>query len=234
MLKPYRTSLLAACLTLGAGCVPLPLLQDARIVPDGVVQYGVGGGLIVSLDPDTAYEPDGDLGQAELDANGEPTKAATAERTDLQYIPLPYLSGWGRVGLGGGAELQVAFQLPSFAISIGGKFGLIGREESAPASLALSADITVSPVMVDWGIGGSIHTSFLLTDGISLDITGRFGTWVGSWNAPAITATLGLSIDGDAQETWSVVAGWAQPIPIPGITGRSIQAGFLGLAWSYR
>ncbi len=199
-------------------CAPLPLLQDARIVPGGTTRYGVGGGLIVSLDPETVYEPDG--------------KSSAAETIELQYTPLPFLAGWGRVGLGGGGELQVGFQLPSFAISLGGKYGLLGRAQNSPASLAISADLSVSPVMVDWGAGGSLHASFRLVDGISLDVTGRFGTWVGQWHTPAVTATLGVTIDDDHTEQWHVVAGWAQPVPIPGLSGRSIQAGFLSIAWT--
>jgi len=198
--------------------MPLPMLQDARIVPDGQTRYGVGGGLIVSLDEETVYEPDG--------------KSSAAETVELQYYPLPYLSGWGRIGLGSGAELQVGFQLPSFGISLGAKYGLVGRDKGSPASLAVSTDLTVSPVMVDWGVGGSLHASFRLVEGVSLDVTGRFGTFLGQWNAPAVTAALGVTLDDSDNEQWHIVAGWAQPVPIPGIEGKSVQAGFLTVAWT--
>ena len=198
--------------------MPLPLVQDARIVPSKVTRYGVGGGLLVSLDEETVYQPDGPSNKNET--------------TELQYTPLPFVSGWGRVGLGGGGELQVAFQLPSFAISLGGKYGLVGREAGSAFALALSGDVTVSPVMVEWGIGGSLHATIRLSKDVDLDLTGRFGTWVGQWHVPAVTTTMGVTIHDGDKERWHVTLGWAQPVAIPGFEGRSIQAGFAGVAWS--
>ena len=182
--------LLLACILITSGCAPIPLLQDARLVRQGRTRYGFAGSIFMPTDADTIFEPDG---------------PGTGPDHDLQFIPLPAARGWARIGLGPG-ELQLAFQVPSFSISLGAKLGIVGTDPGSPFALAISGDLTGSPVLGRYGFGGTLLTSVRLTSGVSLDLGGRVGTFPGLWDDPVVTPTLGVTI-GDPHHIYVVVGG---------------------------
>lgn len=171
-------------------CGPIPVLQDARIVPKGRRRMGVALGIAVPTDSETYFEPDGE---------------GSGDRRDYQWHPLAHVMGWIRAGFGI-VEVQAAFQLPVFMITGATKVGVVGREAGSPFALAISADLGVSPVFGSLAYGGSLHLSVRLSDEVGLDLMGRGGTSGPLWNDPTVTSTLGVSI-GQGKQI-HVVAGY--------------------------
>lgn len=160
------------------GCAPLPLIQDARLVRKGKVEVGLAGTAMVSLRPNTTFEPDGE---------------GTGAGEDYQYIPLPALAGWARVGFGP-AELYIGFQVPSFSVSVGGKVGIVGTDPDSDHAFSIAADASISPIVFGYGVGGSLLGSFRVAPGLSLDIGCRAGTFPAFWESLVLTPTVGLTI----------------------------------------
>ncbi len=184
----------ALAAVVAAGCAPVPLLQNARVVPKGVTRVGLAGAAFLPTASETFYEPDG---------------PGSGNQEDLRWVPLPHLVGWTRLGLGGG-ELQAAFQVPSFTMTLAGKLGIVGLERGSPFAMALGVDGGFSPVAGSAGLGGTLMTSVGLGGTTSLDLSVRAGTFTSWWQDLALTATAGVSFGQGA--TWHLVAGAIVPV----------------------
>lgn len=183
---------LALALTLGSACTPVPLLQDARIIPKGEGAPGFGVAVSLPTRRGTYAKPDGETQE---------------DQTDLYLRPLPHVLGWYRRGVGGRTEFQALFSLPTFTMGAAMKFGLIGPDEGSPFALSLSAEMGGSPVLGQALLGGGMYMSVQASKTVSLDTGGHFGVTPGLWRRPALTAMAGVSIRG-AHRTWHVGGGY--------------------------
>jgi hypothetical protein len=204
---------LAACAALTAtACAPVTVLQDARAVPKGKTRAGVAGAVFMPLRAQTYFEPDGPGTQRDVEQ-------------DLQYLPLLHVIGWARVGVGSGTEFQGGFQLPSFAITFAGKWSFVGRQPGSPFAMALSADVAVSPVLFDYGMGGTLHLSGQVADGVSLDVSGRVGTFPVFWHELSVAPTLGVTL-GTATQIHIAIGG-----VIPAL-GKDVPGAWIAVGYS--
>lgn len=196
---------------ISVGCTPVPLLQDARVLREGKMKVAVGGAAFVPVYADTTFEPDG------------PT--ADAPKHDLRYIPLGHMFGWVRYGVGW-AEIQAAFHVPSFAISLGTKIGLFGNDPEDIFGLALGLDLGASPVLLDLSYGGTLIMTIAPVRDLSIDLSARFGAMSGLWKLPALTLLAGLGI-GDTDKLRIAVGYTLDPL------GVAAEGLYVGAAWEY-
>ena len=160
-------------------CAPVGILQDARLVPKGRERVGIAGALFLPLSEGTYFNPDGMVKLPDPDQ-------------DLQYIPLAHLIGWARFGFKY-VELQTAFSVPAFIITVGGKVGIVGARRGSPFALSLSAELNLSMMTADAGAGATLLTSVMLVDHVSLDLSVRVGNYPALWSGLSVTPTLGVS-----------------------------------------
>lgn len=194
-----------------AACTPVPLLQEAPVARKGKTIVAVAGAVFLPTQPGTFHEPDG------------PT---VDPGNDLVWIPLPQVLGWVRYGLGMSMELQTAFHLPSFAISVGLKLGILGSDPGDVFGLAVAVDVGASPVLLDVSYGGTLITSFAVSSDLSIDLSGRFGSMVGLWRMPVVTALAGLSAGEHDRLKVGLGYVWA---PL----GGAAEGAYLGVGWEY-
>jgi hypothetical protein len=182
----------------------------------GKLKVGVGAYMAMPTRDKTYFEPDG------VGAKG-------AAGRDLQYMPLVHAAGWTRYGVAKDLEFTTAFHVPSFAIDIGLKWAVVPYEPGHDVSLALTADVGGSFVILSLIVGVGIISSFHVSDDVSLDVAARFGTMTGLWNGPALTSTVGVSIG--RKSTIRLAAGYT--VAFDEALGPSTPAIFLGGGWEY-
>lgn len=180
-----RAAALGVVLSLGAGgawggCGSLGILEDSHVLPASASRAGVAGAVFMPLEH-TVFQPDG------------PTRDASSGKQNLAYLPLPHVIGWYRRGLGDRVEVRTSFQVPSFAIAVSGKLGLVGPRAGAPFALALSAEAGASPVLLGALYGATVHVGVAVGPAASLDLTARYGVAVGLNSDPGLTAGLGVN-----------------------------------------
>ena len=163
------------------GCSPLPMLQDARIVPKHKTRVGVAGQVAFPLEEGTYFTPDGPGAKGASDA-------------DLAYLPLTHLSGWIRYGLEDHLELQGIVHIPTFTVLLGVKMGLVGQTIDDPFGLALVLDGGVSLAFLNPAYGASLVSTIALGHEVALDLSARFGALSGLWAAPSLTTMVGVSV----------------------------------------
>jgi len=193
------------------GCAPVSIMQEASLVPKGKDRVGMGGTVLVPLDPDTRWQPDGEL-----------TPEASANQPDLQYYPIPAFSGWIRRGTGWG-ETQASISMPSFIITLASKVGILGLKSESPFSLAISGEINFAPITGSVTLGTTLLSSTQVGGGVSLDIGARVGNYTGVWLGLAVAPTLGVSVPLSNGSTFHVGAGANIPTGI----GPSAMSGWL-------
>ena len=124
----------------------------------------------------------------------EPDGPGTApEEQDLGFLPLPAMVGWYRHGIGGQAEFQVAFEVPSTTTSVSYKQGLFGVEPDSPFGMAIALDLGSNTVFGQSSMGGAAIFSGALTNAVRWHLNGRVGTWPPVWALPHVTVTGGVS-----------------------------------------
>ena len=163
------------------GCSPLPMLQDARIVPKHKTRVGVAGQVAFPLEEGTYFTPDGPGAKGASDA-------------DLAYLPLTHLSGWIRYGLEDHLEFQGIVHIPTFTVLLGVKMGLVGQTIDDPFGLALVLDGGVSLAFLNPAYGASLVSTIALGHEVALDLSARFGALSGLWAAPSLTTMVGVSV----------------------------------------
>jgi len=173
-------------------------LEDAHVLPAGAARSGVAGAVFLPLER-TIFQPDG------------PTRDVSSGEQDLAYLPLPHIIGWSRQGMGDRVEVRGSFQVPSFAIALSGKVGLIGPRPGAPFSLALSAEAGASPVLLGALYGATLHVGVAVGPAASLDATARYGVAVGLYSDPGLTTGLGLNFGRGRR--YHVAVGAHVPLP---------------------
>ena len=181
-LHPALISCLLSLLTLSA-CAPMTIFQEAQLVRKGADKVGFGGTAAAPLEPDTRFDPDGGL-----------TSTARKKQPDLQFIPLPALTGWIRRGTGWG-EHQASVSLPSFIITLATKVGLFGRKQGSALAMSISGEINFSPVTGTMTAGATLLFSASVGEGVSLDLSSRVGNFAGLWLGLGVAPTVGLSLD---------------------------------------
>lgn len=211
---PSHLASLALALALAgattAGCSPLALLQDARIMPKGEGTPGFGVAVSMPTKKGTYAKPDGDTQD---------------DQTDLYLKPLPHVLGWYRHGVGGQVEFQGLFSLPTFTLGAAMKVGLIGADGGSPFSVSLSAEMGGSPVLGQALLAGGMFISVQASKKVSLDTAGHFGVVPGLWRRPALTATAGVSIRTD-QRVWHVAGGYTFDIGFDSNPAAYVAIGF--------
>lgn len=180
------------------GCGSMGILEDAHILPDGVSRAGVAGAVFLPLER-TVFQPDG------------PTRDVSSGTQNLAYLPLPHVIGWSRQGLGDRVEVRGSFQVPSFAIAVSAKLGLIGPRAGAPFALALSAEAGASPVLLGALYGATLHMGVAVGPSASLDLSARYGVAVGLYGDPGLTPSLGLNLGRGRR--YHVAVGAHVPLP---------------------
>ncbi len=193
-----------------AACTPVPLLQDAHLLPEGKTRVAVGGAAFVPVNADTYFEPDGPTG---------------GTKHDLRYVPLGHMFGWVRHGMGF-AEIQAAFHVPSFAIVLGTKIGLFGNDPEDLFGMALGLDLGASPVLLDLTYGGTLIMTLAPVRDLTIDVSARFGAMSGLWNLPALTVLAGLGI-GEKDKLRIGLGYTFDPL------GVAAEGFYLGAAWEY-
>ena len=186
---------LACAIALLNGCAPLPMYQEASLVPKGKDKVGMAGTIVMPLAPETRWQPDGEL-----------TPEASAKQPDLQYYPLPSVTGWIRRGNGWG-ESQASISMPSFIITLASKLGIVGLKPGSPFSMALSAEINFAPITASASAGATLFLSTQVGGGVSLDLSTRVGNFTGVWRGLGASPTLGVSIPLDNGSTFHIGAG---------------------------
>ena len=173
-----RGALLVALLApVGAlSCTPVPLLQGAETLSPGSEDRGVGVFTVVPLREGASIVP-----------------VQNAEVEEVHQKPLPSLVGWYRRGMGVG-EVQAAFQVPAFTMAVGYKVAFLGGSRSDTVSLAVSADMSWSPMLGAYGTTGSLHATFRPDRTYAIELLGRFGTFPGLWKLPALMVGGGVAI----------------------------------------
>ncbi len=183
-----RLALLAALVTaggvLGAACSPIPMLQEGPIVPKGKLRVAVGGSAFLPITADARFAPDGPTGKVD---------------GSLQYIPLPHAVGWARYGLASWIELQATTSIPTFTMTVGAKFGLVGQRRFSHFSLAIAAEAGGSPILLQSTMGVTLVSSFQLSPTVAVDLSARFGTSAGLWQMPVLTPVASIAIGRSSQ-----------------------------------
>jgi hypothetical protein len=177
----WRNGLIAVIGTLHA-CAPMSMMQEAHLVPKGQDKIGMGGIAMVPLEPETRWQPDGDL-----------TPQASASQPDLQYYPIPSMIGWIRRGTGWG-ETQAAVSMPGLIITLASKLGVFGKEPGSAASMSLSAEMNFAPITGSVTFGSSLFFSMQVSGGVSLDLSTRVGNYPGIWLGLGVAPTLGVTL----------------------------------------
>ena len=200
---------------LSAACSPIPMLQEGPIVPKGKLRVAVGGAVFLPITEDAHFAPDGPAGK--IDGS-------------LQYIPLPHVAGWARYGLNDWIELQATTSIPTFALSIGAKFGLVGQKRYSPFSFAIAAEVGGSPILMQSTMGVTLVSSFQLSRQVALDASVRFGTNPGMWQMPVLTPVASIAIG--RKDQFRLGAGFAFDFRSYGLA--STPGFFLMAGWETR
>jgi hypothetical protein len=161
----------------------MTIFQEAQLVRKGIDKVGIGGTAAVPLEPGTRFEPD-----------GSPTSTTKKKQPDLQFIPLPALTGWVRRGTGWG-EHQASVSFPSFIITLATKVGLFGLKQGSALAMSISGEINFAPVAGSMTAGATLLFSASLGQGVSLDLSSRVGNFAGLWLGLGVVPTMGLSLD---------------------------------------
>lgn len=218
MIQPVMLLNLAFFSILANACAPIPIPQQASLVPAGEDRMGLSGALVLPLEANTRWTPDGEL-----------TPTASARQPDLQYTPLPSATGWIRRGTGWG-ETQVAVSMPSFLITVATKVGLVGLSPESSFSLALSAEANAAPITASLSVGSTLLSSVSLGRGITMDMGVRVGNFTGIWQGLTVTPTVGMTLPLQGDKQFHIGIGCT----LPTATGDSTYAAWLQAGATFR
>jgi hypothetical protein len=166
-------------LVCASACAPIGIVQEARVLGKGLAKGGVALTVAMPMREGVLLEPDGE--------------GTAKEEQDLGFLPLPAMVGWYRHGIGGKAEFQVAFEVPSTTTSVSYKQGLFGVEPDSPFGMAIALDLGSNTVFGQSSMGGTAIFSGTLTHAVRWHLNGRVGTWPPLWALPHVTVTGGVS-----------------------------------------